>query len=126
MPFTVLFAVLLVAAVPTGTPTSSPEAQHVIFPQVIGQNLNGKTFNLPKDFQGPASFVFVAFKREQQAQVDSWKTFVTDACARYPAVGEYEVPTLPRGISLFRGFIDGGMRSGIRDTATRAVTIRRT
>jgi hypothetical protein len=123
VPFATLVATLLLAAAPTGSPSPPPEAPHVIFPNVTGQNLNGKTFNLPKDFQGPASFVFVAFTRGQQAQVDSWKTFVAGARARYPAVGEYEVPTLSRGNALFRGFIDGGMRNGIRDAATRAATI---
>jgi hypothetical protein len=122
MPFATLVAVLLLAAA-TGTPSPPPEARHVFFPRVTGQNLNGKTFNLPNDFQGPASFVFVAFTRGQQAQVDSWKTSVAQARARYPKVGEYEVPTLSRGNAFFRGFIDGGMRNGIRDTATRDVTI---
>jgi hypothetical protein len=93
------------------------------FPSVAGQNLNGKSFDLPKDFQGPASFVYVAFTREQQAQVDSWKPFVAGARSTNPALGEYEVPTLSRNDGFFRYFIDGGMRRGIRDTAARAATI---
>jgi hypothetical protein len=94
-----------------------------MFPPVTGANLNGKTFNLPADFQAPASIVYVAYVRGQQAQVDSWKAFVARAREAHPAIGVYEVPTLSRGDAFFRGFIDGGMRRGIPDVATRAVTI---
>jgi hypothetical protein len=79
--------------------------------------------NLPNDFQAPASIVFVAYERNQQSHVDSWKPFVTDLRQRFPALGVYEVPTLAKSNALFRGFIDGGMRRGIPDTADRATTI---
>jgi hypothetical protein len=94
-----------------------------VFPAVSGENLNGKRFSLPADFQGPASFVAIAFAREQQTQVDGWLPAIKAARARVPALGGYEVPVLSRGVSLFRGFINGGMRRGIPDTATRATTI---
>ncbi len=42
------------------------------FPKVTGKNLDGKTFNLPGDFEAPVSLVFVAFDRKQQSDVDSW------------------------------------------------------
>jgi hypothetical protein len=102
---------------------AAARASAPVFPNVSGQNLNGKPIDLPKDFQSPASFVYVAFKREQQAQVDSWKPFIADTRRGNPAIGEYEVPTLSRNDGLFRYFIDGGMRRGIRDTAARAATI---
>ena len=94
-----------------------------MFPPVTGQNLNGKTMHLPADFTAPASFVYVAYTRGQQAQVDSWKAFVGDARRRFPTVGEVEVPTLPSSSKFFRGFIDGGMRNGIKDPAARDATI---
>ena len=113
-----------IVAMAFGAATMAPSEGAVpVFPNETGQNLNGKTFNLPADFQAPASFVFIAYTRPQQSQVDSWKGVVADARKRYPAIGEYEVPTLSRGNSLFRGFIDGGMRNGIQDPAVRAVTI---
>jgi hypothetical protein len=119
--FVLAFAVTAMAF---GAATIAPsEGAAPVFPPVTGQNLNGKRFDLPGDFQGPASFVFVAYVRGQQSQVDSWKSVVADARKRYPQVGQYEVPTLSRGNSLFRGFIDGGMRNGIQDPAVRAVTI---
>lgn len=93
------------------------------FPHVTGKNLNGTNFQLPADFAAPINLVFVAFKREQQSDVDSWKPFVTDLKSKYPQLGVYEVPTLSSGYTLFRGFIDGGMRSGIPDPNARATTI---
>ena len=93
------------------------------FPNVTGKNLNGTAFHLPADFASPVNLVFVAFLREQQDDVDSWKPFVTELKAKYPQLGVYEVPTLSRGYALIRGFIDGGMRSGIPDPNVRATTI---
>lgn len=94
-----------------------------MFPTVDGRNLNGVAFRLPRDFKAPASIVFVAFKREQQRDVDSWKTFVRDVRAKRPDIGEYEVPVLSKGDALIRFLIDGGMRRGIPDLAVRAATI---
>jgi hypothetical protein len=94
-----------------------------VFPTETGRNLNGDTVHLPAGFQAPASFVYVAYTRGQQAQVNSWKPFVTGVRHRFPAIGEYEIPTLPGSSKFFRAFIDGGMRNGITDPATRAATI---
>jgi hypothetical protein len=113
-----------IAAVAVAAYVNAPSnAATVRFPSVSSQNLNGRTMNLPSDFQAPASIVFVAYERNQQAQVDSWKPFVTDLRRRFPALGVYEVPTLAKSSALFRGFIDGGMRRGIPATADRATTI---
>ena len=119
----IALSTVLAIVIFSGITPAPSNAGGAVFPNVTGQNLNGKTFNLPADFQGPASIVYVAYLRDQQAQVDSWKTFVNDVRRRFPAIGEYEVPTLSKGNRLFRGFIDGGMRRGIPDSATRDVTI---
>jgi hypothetical protein len=94
-----------------------------IFPTVGGANLNGKSVTLPADLRAPASFVYIAYVRGQQAQIDTWKPHVADILHQHPALGEVEVPTLPKSAGLFRGFIDGGMRRGIPDPAARAATI---
>ena len=93
------------------------------FPQVSGKNLDGKGLSLPGDFAGRVNLVFVAFAREQQGDVDSWKPFIAEVHQRFPDVKVYEVPVLSRSYSPFRGFIDGGMRSGIADPAVRTATI---
>jgi hypothetical protein len=117
------FARVAVATLAVGALTAPANGVTAMFPSVTGRNLNGATVQLPRDFQAPASIVYVAFVRGQQAQVDTWKPFVAGLRRRIPAIGEYEVPTLSRGNALFRGFIDGGMRNGITDPAARAATI---
>ena len=46
------------------------------FPRVEGSNLEGKRFALPTDFGAEYNVVVIAFRREQQADVDSWLPFL--------------------------------------------------
>lgn len=94
-----------------------------VFPSIQGQNLDGRTLSLPKDFAGELNVVLIAFKREQQADVDSWTPALDSLRARYPELRVYELPTLGRRYLLMRSVIDGGMRGGIPDPAVRAATI---
>jgi hypothetical protein len=93
------------------------------FPEVVGRNLEGQEFQLPRDFGGAVNLVLVAFRREQQALVDTW---LPPAAALADSVGDlqyYELPVLNRNYRLVRPFIDGGMRAGIDDLAARERTI---
>ncbi|MEO8623614.1 MAG: hypothetical protein ABI625_21225 [bacterium] len=93
------------------------------FPAVSGDNLNGKRFDLPRDFEGALNLVVVAFQRQQQHDVDGWMPFLKTLAKDRNGVRIYELPTLGRRYRLMRSFIDGGMRGGIPDTAVRAATI---
>ena len=93
------------------------------FPKVDGTNLEGRRFSLPVDFEGEFNIVFVAFRREQQNDVDSWLPFARERTASDARVRAYELPTLNRSYRMVRGFIDGGMARGIPERATRAATI---
>ncbi len=93
------------------------------FPEVDGTNLEGRHFSLPADFEGELNVVLVAFRREQQADVDTWLPYLTALAAERSKVRVYEVPTLNRSYSLVRPFIDGGMARGIPQKATREATI---
>jgi hypothetical protein len=93
------------------------------FPNVEGSNLQGERFILPSDFKGELNIVLVAFKREQQSDVDSWMPFLKALGDRRGDLRIYELPTLGRRYRLMRSFIDGGMRRGIPDAAVRAATI---
>ena len=93
------------------------------FPPVQGQNLEGRTFELPRDFAGALNVVFIAFKREQQADVDSWGAALNSLRKRHAELRVYELPTLGRRYRLIRPIIDGGMRRGIPDSTVRAATI---
>ena len=93
------------------------------FPRVKGSNLEGKRFALPTDFEAEYNVVVVAFRREQQADVDSWLPFLRQQKVLARGVRVYELPTLSRSYRWMRGFIDGGMARGIPEKATREVTI---
>jgi hypothetical protein len=93
------------------------------FPSVEGSSLEGEHFTLPADFKGGLNVVLVAFRREQQDDVDSWTPFLKTVVGSRPGVRVYELPTLGRRYRLMRPFIDGGMRRGIPDAAVRATTI---
>ena len=93
------------------------------FPRVEGTNLEGRRFVLPADFEADYNVVFIAFRREQQGDVDSWLPFLREQKLSERGIRIYELPTLSRGYRLMRGFIDGGMRRGIPEKATREATI---
>jgi uncharacterized surface protein with fasciclin (FAS1) repeats len=106
-------------------PTRETETQEqaMRFPQVSGSSLAGVHHDLPADFGGDVNLVLVAFKRHQQAHVDTWMPFARQLATRYPGLRVYELPVLDQGWKLMQGWIDGGMRSGVRDPHARAHTI---
>jgi hypothetical protein len=124
---TTMTLVLIAGAVPVGA--RAQEAPHPMadsaahFPAVTGRSLTGRTFQLPADFEGDLNVVLVAFKRRQQEDVDTWTPFLRALAARHAELRVYELPTLSSSYTLMRGFIDGGMRGGIPDSAVRAATI---
>ncbi len=93
------------------------------FPAVAGSNLEGRTYQLPADFEGELNLVAVAFAREHQDLVDTWAPTAARLTAADPRLRFYEVPVLTMANRMFRPFIDGGMRAGIPSRATREATI---
>ncbi len=121
---------LLVATLAFDTPAPQPRATNGVvedsirrFPRVQGTNLEGRTFSLPSDFESEYNVVLVAFRREQQADVDTWMPLVRQQKLVERGIRVYEVPTLSRSYRLMRGFIDGGMARGIPDKTAREATI---
>lgn len=95
----------------------------VLFPNVSGSNLEGRKFDLPKDFEGELNLVFVPFQQWHQAWVDRWLPFAKSLTQKFPGLRVYETPTLARFGSIQRWWIDQGMRLGIPDRAVRESTI---
>jgi hypothetical protein len=108
---------------PIFQPRTAPTSAVTVFPAVRASNLNGRAFNLPADFEGQRNLVVVAFRRQQQALVDSWTPAIADLLARYADLRFYELPTISRGNPLFRAWLDGAMRGGIPDHQAREHTI---
>ena len=94
-----------------------------VFPEVEGDNLEKRSFLLPWDFEGEANLVFIAFRRPQQQEVDTWLPFVKSLAERNAGLRFYELPTLSSRVGMARYFIDRGRRRGSPDREAREVTI---
>lgn len=92
-------------------------------PTVRGSNLQRQKMEFPADFTGDLNLVFVAFQQWQQRQVDSWVPLAEDLAQEYHGLDYYEFPTIQPMNIFSRTFINEGMRTGIRNSATRARTI---
>lgn len=94
-----------------------------VFPEVEGDNLEKRSFRLPSDFEGEANLVFIAFRRPQQAEVESWLPLTKDLVERHAGLRFYELPTISARNGMARYFIDNGMRQAIQDRKARELTI---
>ena len=97
-------------------PSSAP------FPRVDARDLEGRDVSLPDAFAGDRNVVIVAFRRNQQALVDSWVPWLEEHATQDPGLRFYELPTIARIWAPVRPMIDGGMAAAIRDP----VVLRRT
>ncbi len=114
---------LLLLILLAGGPLLAQQPDTVRFARAEGEALTGQRFVVPDDFAGERNLVFIAFSRGQQADIDAWKPLRDSLTAADSGLQWYELPTLGRRYRLIRGVIDGGMRRGIPDSATRAHTI---
>jgi hypothetical protein len=95
------------------------------FPEVCGNNLNGKKYNIPTDLEGEFNILLVPFQQWQQGLVNSWVPFMEDLMRKHPQFDYYELPTIRKMNFFIRRVIDGGMRGGIpsKDTRGRTITL---
>lgn len=94
-----------------------------VFPTLYGESLSRREYKIPAGLEGERNLLFVAFLRHQQVEIDRWMAALGDAEGRHPGLRVYEIPLLRRIHRLYRQMIDGGMRAGIPNPATRDRTI---
>ncbi|SRR5690348_4457825 len=94
-----------------------------MFPRVRGANLERRPFTLPEDFEGDRNLVLIAFKREQQFDIDTWIPVARRLAREHKGFRYYELPTISRSVPLARWWLDGAMRAGIPDKTAREATI---
>lgn len=100
--------------------TSGSLAQQ--FPNIDTKDLNGRSLNLPADFNANRALLLIAFEQEQQTQINTWLPLAEELESQGRAKF-YELPVLPSALRLVGGMIENGMRSGIPSQATRAKTL---
>jgi hypothetical protein len=109
----------------------------VIFPDIDGRSLAGADLAIPSGLAGHTNILLLAFQQRQQRDIDAW----IDALGKrdiptsppHDATGRptgdrvpvvlYEIPMLGAKWQPFRGFIDGGMASGIGVPSVLARTV---
>jgi hypothetical protein len=94
-----------------------------VFPSVKARDLEGRDVHLPDDLPAGPRVVLLAFKRWQQELVDSWEPALAMLESHCRRLSVWDVPALSRVYLPVRGFIDGGMRSGIVDPSARQHTL---
>lgn len=120
-----LLRVVLVLVMAVALAASEARAQEraAVFPSVTGRNLEGRELRLPTDLAGERNVVIVAFRQRQQRDVNTWIPALKALQREDLGLEIYEIPTLGRGWIPLRGWIDGGMASGITDRETREATV---
>jgi len=103
-------------------PTADGSAE-IRFPHLEARDLEGRARTLPGDFSGTPSLVVVAFRREQQAMVDTWVAWFDTIATDHPGLRCYEVPVIATRWSPARPVIDGGMAQAVREQAARRRTL---
>ena len=115
-----LLPILLLILAP---PLSAMAQDAPRFPEVSGENLLGESFDLPDDLPGAIRVAFVAFRQNQQPDVNTWLAVADGLEADHPGLRYVEIPTIAWPYRVMKPIIDGGMRSGIPSREARARTI---
>jgi hypothetical protein len=93
------------------------------FPKIVGIDLQGNKRQLPQAFDKKLNIVIVAFKREQQEEVDTWIPTIEEIIKKNSDVSFYEVPLIYELNPFSRAFVNNGMRNGIKNEIARQRTI---
>ena len=93
-------------------------AQDAMFPRVDTADLNERIVSFPTDLPANPTLILVAFKQRQQANLDGWINAMSLKADDAPPW--IEMPVIADYGSIWRGFINNGMRSGITATEDRA------
>ena len=99
----------------------SIKADH--FPRILGINLEGKELKLPETFNKKLNLVIVAFKREQQKDVNSWINATKPIIAKKTEFSFFEIPVIFELSAPKRFWLNNAMRFGIKDKISRQNTI---
>jgi hypothetical protein len=89
-------------------------------PTVEAESLSNIPMTVPTQLPAERTLVLIAFEREQQTVLNTWVAGLNLNDNKLPWI---ETPVIGKGYGLIRGFINGGMRRGIQDTALRERTI---
>ena len=94
-----------------------------VFPNIRVENLEGKTVQFPDFLREKTTVVLFAFQRKQQEELDPWIEKIEQLQKQYPKLDLIEMPVIEESSSLFRLWVNNGMRSGISGEVARRRTM---
>lgn len=113
-----LIAIFLAVCLLSVTFSEDVDARSPKFPTITTRDLNAKSATFPAELPGPNTVVLIAFHREQQSVLDVW---IRKLRLKQPGSPAWiEMPVVPDYGSLWRTFVNKGMRSGIVTTEARS------
>ncbi len=86
------------------------------FPEIKARSLSGKEYTFPAQASGKITLIVVAFKRQSQPVINQWVEMWENNYGHDDNYDFYEIPMLASGWKIMRGFIDGGMQSGVPES----------
>jgi len=122
IPFVLLFT-LQSCLIGAGENSKVEANKNSYFPKITGIDLDGKKQELPTIFKNKFNLVVVAFKREQQSEVDTWIKAAEPILKENSDLSFYEIPLIYELSSFKRMWVNNGMRFGIPDEVARKRTI---
>lgn len=120
----IIFAIFLQSClIGSGKNSKIEENKDNYFPKLTGINLEGEELKLPQAFSNQFNLIVVAFKREQQTQVDTWIKEIEPILRVNPNLNFYEIPLIYELSNFKRFWVNNGMRFGIKNEIARKRTI---
>ena len=92
-------------------------------PHMTGIDLTGQERPIPESLDGKLNILVFAFQREQQENVNTWIPRAEGLMTDFPELRFYEIPLIYEMNGLMRGWVNNGMRAGVKDTVSRERTI---
>jgi hypothetical protein len=121
--FLFLLLALQACLIGSGENSEVSSNQNNYFPKVSGIDLEGNKQELPQVFKNEFNLVIVAFKREQQTQVDTWIKAAQPILEKKSNLSLFEIPLIYELSTFKRFWVNNGMRFGIPDATARKRTI---
>ncbi len=103
--------VALLALGCSSTPIPNRDPVGESFPEVAGEALDGKQWDIPGDLAGRPAILLIGYVQDAQFDIDRWLLGISQLGTPVPFL---ELPAI-KGLAprMFQGTIDEGMREGI-------------
>lgn len=83
------------------------------FPRIEATTLSGQKVVFPDITHGKTALILIAFKRQAQGIIDSWRAPFEEHYGNDSNFVFYEIPMISSSWKLMSSMIDSGMRSGV-------------